>query len=141
MNALPITQHPLVIRTDYDGQHVWERICELIRAPVRNGGDTFYAQVDFLDAGELRNLLEEDLLARVPADYPHSFLFVVDQLAIRHQDFPILVIDLHYERGRAFRAVPSQIQGIENNLSIANMSFFEFADNVDTDGVFRGFPD
>jgi hypothetical protein len=30
--------------------------------------------------------------------------------------------------------------GIENNLSIANMDFEEFAENVDDDGIFRGFP-
>jgi hypothetical protein len=60
--------------------------------------------------------------------------------ATQHPDFPILVMDLHHERGRTFRAIPSQIQGIENNLSIENMDFFEFADNVEEDGVFRGFP-
>jgi hypothetical protein len=29
---------------------------------------------------------------------------------------------------------------IENNLSLANMDFEEFAEAVDPDGVFRGFP-
>jgi len=53
----------------------------------------------------------------------------------------VLVIDLYADRGRTFRAIPSQIQGIKNNLSIANMDFFEFADNVDADGIFRGFPE
>ena len=52
---------------------------------------------------------------------------------------PILVVDLRRERGRGFRAIPSTIQSIENNLSIANMDFFEFANAVDEDGVFRGF--
>jgi hypothetical protein len=50
-----------------------------------------------------------------------------------------LVVDLFEEPGRTFRAVPSAIQSIENNLSIANMDFWEFADNVDAAGVFRGF--
>jgi hypothetical protein len=58
---------------------------------------------------------------------------------MQHEDFPILVIDLNDQRGRIFRAIPSTIQGIENNLSIANMSFFEFAGTVDSDGIFRGF--
>jgi hypothetical protein len=31
------------------------------------------------------------------------------------------------------------VQSIENNLSIANMDFAEFADSVNEDGVFRGF--
>ena len=29
--------------------------------------------------------------------------------------------------------------GVENNLSISNMDFYEFADNADADGIFRGF--
>jgi hypothetical protein len=28
---------------------------------------------------------------------------------------------------------------VENNLSLFNMDFFEFADAVEADGVFRGF--
>ena len=31
------------------------------------------------------------------------------------------------EIGDEFRALPSEVQGIENNLSIANMDFAEFA--------------
>ena len=41
--------------------------------------------------------------------------------------------------GREFRAVPTSIQSIENNLSLANMDFVEFAESVDPDGVFREF--
>ncbi|WP_435828452.1 DUF6924 domain-containing protein, partial [Nocardia testacea] len=42
-------------------------------------------------------------------------------------------------RGRTVRILPSQMWGIENNLSIANMDFQDFADAADPDGVFRGF--
>jgi len=48
---------------------------------------------------------------------------------------------LYEEYGREFCAIPSQIQGIETNLTIANMDFEEFADSVGADGVFRGFPE
>jgi len=112
----------------------------MIRAPVHDEGCDFYAYVEFVEDSEFRNLTNEQLLTRVPSDYGHSFLLVVDRTASEHPDFPILVMDLCHERGRTFRAVPSEIQGIENNLSIANMDFFEFADNVHEDGVFRGFP-
>ena len=71
--------------------------------------------------------------------YPHSFVFVVDREAVSNPEFPILVVNLRRDHGRVFRAIPSTIQSIENNLSIANMSFFEFANAVDADGVFRGF--
>ena len=95
MKQLPKTTHPLVIRTDFENQQAWETICKLIRSPVPEGSDTFYAYVDFLEDSGFRNLSQEDLLARVPTDYGHSFLFVVDGTAITHPDFPILIIDLY----------------------------------------------
>jgi hypothetical protein len=85
-------------------------------------------------------LTKEELLAIVPHDYDHSFVFVVDRAAIANPDFAILAVDLVESRGCSFRAIPSQIQSIENNLSIANMDFEEFAEAVDKDGIFRGFP-
>lgn len=39
-----------------------------------------------------------------------------------------------------FRVILSEIQRIENNLSIANVDFEEFAGSVDQDGGFRGLP-
>ena len=84
---------------------------------------------------------KEQLLRLVPKDYEHSFIILVDRTAISQPEFPLLIVDLYEEPGREFRAIPSQIQGIENNLSLANMDFAEFADSVSEDGVFRGFGD
>lgn len=140
MQGLPNTPNAVVIRTDFGNQLAWKKICKLIRAPVPAFGDAFYANVEFIDDADFRNLSLEELLTRVPSDYNQTFLFVVDDVTISAPDFPILIVDLRAERGRSFRAIPGQVQSIENNLSIANRSFFEFADNVDQDGIFRGFP-
>jgi len=139
MRFLPATRNPLVVRTVYESPDIWDTICELIRAPQYEATYTFFAHVDFLDDADFRDLTSEDLLVRVPKDYVHSVLFVVDTVAARSPEFPILVLDLRRQRGRTFRAIPSQIQAIENNLSISNMDFAEFADNAGADGVFRGF--
>jgi hypothetical protein len=138
MKRLPKTADPLVIRTDFENQDAWKVICEILRAPV--GSESFYAHVEFLDDSEYRDFTKEDLLASLPGRYDHSFFLVVDKTAVSNPEFPILAVDLAETRGRSFRALPSQIQGIENNLSIANMGFEEFADAVDADGIFRGFP-
>jgi hypothetical protein len=140
MNQLPKTVNPLVIRTDFENQRRWKTICKMIRAPVPAPGDTFYAYVEFLDDAGFRGLGKDELLERLPNDYNHSFLFVVDRTAIAHPEFPVLVVDLRADRGRSFRAIPSAIQSIENNPSLANMRFFEFASAVDKDEIFRGFP-
>ena len=120
MKQLSKTTNPVVIRTDFDNQQAWEAICELLRAPVHASGETFYPCVDFLEDSDYRNLTKEELLAIVLLDHAHSFLFVVDRATIANPDFAILAVDLVGSRGRSFRAIPSQIQSIENNLSIAN---------------------
>ena len=135
------TENPAVIRTDFDNREAWRTICDLICAPVHEGENTFYAYVDFVEDSQYRNQPVADLLRTLPKDYKHSFLFVVDGETISGADFPILVVDLLESPGRTFRTTPAQVQGIENNLSIANMGFDEFADAVDRDGVFRGFSD
>ena len=82
MKQLAKTAHPLVIRTDFENEQAWKAVCELIRAPVRDGDDEFYAYVEFLEESDYRNLTKEELLAIVPRDYDHSFLFVVDRATI-----------------------------------------------------------
>jgi hypothetical protein len=64
----------------------------------------------------------------------------VDEAAVGDPECPILVVGLGKSSGRSFRAISSQIEGIENNLSIAHLGFEEIADAVDADGTFRGFP-
>lgn len=138
MKQLPQTKNPLVLRTDFSNEATWQAICAEIQKPV--GIFRFRANVEFLDDAEYAGLTKEQLLKLAPENYDHSFIVIVDQIAISHPDYPLLVVDLYEGSGNEFRAIPSQLQGIENNLSIANMDFEEFAEAVDEDGIFRGFP-
>ena len=138
MKQLPRTENALVLRTDFSNQALWEEICRIIREPV--GDWHFLANVDFADDVEYANITKAQLLELIPKDYNHTFIIVADRTAISQPDHPLLIVDLYERSGHEFRAVPSEIQGIENNLSIANMDFEEFAEAVDEDGVFRGFP-
>ena len=138
MKPITKTEVPIVLRTDFSDQSGWEKICAEIRKPV--GIFRFRANVEFLDQAEYAGITKDNLLALLSPHYNHSFIIVADQTAMSRAEHPLLVIDLFNQRGREFRAVPSQVQGIENNLSIANMDFAEFAESVDEDGVFRGFP-
>jgi Domain of unknown function (DUF6924) len=63
----------------------------------------------------------------------------ITRTTMANAEHPVLVVDLADEPGRTVRAAAAAVQRIENNLSIANMSFFESADHVVHDGVFRGF--
>lgn len=136
---LPVTDNPLVIRTDFDDETAWQTLCKAVCATVQDGADQFYAYVDFVDDNKYQGLSKQRLLKLVSDPYNHSFLFIADRLTLTHPEFPILVVDLYASRGREFRALPTQVQAIQNNLSIANMDFADFAEAVDADSIFRGF--
>lgn len=139
MKPIPQTDNPLVLRTDFSNTAVWEEICATIRQPVGDFG--FMANVEFFDDADYYHLHKDQLLKLIPPDYHHSFIMLVDEASIAQPDHPLLIINLYERTGCEFRAVPKQIQAIENNLSIANMDFEDFAGSVAPDGVFRGFPE
>jgi hypothetical protein len=136
MNAIPETEYPVVLRTDFTDQVAWERI----REAVRTQDDGSEVCVEFLDYPRYAGATKEQLLSLLPAGYVHQILFAIDATAIAHADHPILVVDLVDSPGREFRTIPAKVHDIEANLSIAKMDFDEFADNVDQDGIFHGFP-
>lgn len=135
MRQLPDTHNTLVLRTDFSDAAAWEAICAAIQKPV----GAFKAFVDFVDDPAYNNIAIEQVLALVPPDSNHTFMFIVDRIALSQADHSILAVDLNEERGRIFRVLPSQIWDVENNLSLETMDFAEFADAVDNDGIFRGF--
>lgn len=143
MKELPNTRFALVLRTDFSDDPAWESVCAVVQEPYTEfkvHGWEFIANVQFLSDPEYDGLSLEDLTGLIPQDFNHSFIFLVDRMTLSHPEHPVLVVDLYEEPGRTFRVIPSEMWAVENNLSIANMDFFEFADNVDPDGIFRGFP-
>jgi hypothetical protein len=136
MKTIPNTEHILVLRTDFSDQAAWLKICAELRKPV--GTLHFLAYLDYLNDVEYAGVTKKQLLD-LAADYNHSFIIVADQKAMTAPEHPLLIIDLSEKSAHEFRALPSQIQSIQNNLSIANMDFEEFMGAVDQDGIFRGF--
>ena len=137
MKDLPDSQDALVVRTDFSDDAAWARLCSEIDAPVGE----FRAYVSFVSEPEYDGLSISEVTSLGQRNPNRGFLFIVDRTSLTDAEHPILVLDLMDEPGRAFRVVPSEMWGGENNLSIANMDFVEFADSADADGVFRGFPD
>lgn len=136
MKALPRTKNALVLRTDFSNDVVWGAVCSEISEPVGE----FRAYVDCVSDANYAGLNAGRVVELASKDKNRTFLFVVDEVTITAREHPILVVDLYDEPGRSFRVVPRELWGVENNLSIANMDFEEFANSTDYDGVFRGFP-
>lgn len=139
MPDLPLTHAPPVIRADFTNDEVWDQIKRDVERPTADG---FQAWAAFSEDRELDGLGEAALVARMPHDFPHGYqhpvVFVADGVTIANVERPLLVISTD-EQATWFRCLPSTVQAIQNNLSLANMDFVDFADAVDADGVFRGF--
>lgn len=157
---------PWVIRLDFSDDKKWEEVCRQIAAPQTDGKEEFFAYVRFVSDPKLADVTTvEQLVRSLPDDYPSYLCFAVDAQSLCDEIFPVLVIDFgprRYEddeggyayedderdyfpretpasRIAVFRVVPATIQAIENNLSITNMDFEDFANEADPDGILRGF--
>lgn len=142
MKPLPESEHALLLRNDYTDDAAWESVAAAACAPSDElrayTGYDVRADVELIDNKEYEGVSPEQLVSLNSKGF-HTFIFVVDRIAQTHPDHPILVVDLYTEPGRTFRVIPAQVCAVENNLSLANMDYSEFADNVDRDGIFRGF--
>lgn len=135
VKALPESEVSLVVRTDFSEDAAWEEVCDAISTPV---GD-FQACVTFVDDRAYEDLTVEELSALVSENSYLTEIYVVDVLTVADPEHPVLVVDVCDEPGRSFRVIPSEMWCVENNLSIANMDWEDFAESLDRDGVFRGF--
>jgi hypothetical protein len=138
MKKIPESDNALALRTDFSDETGWSEICTAIQEPSGELG--FTANVDFVSNREFDGITAEQLLSVLAEDSHRTFAFIIDHATLSQPDHPILVVDLFEEPGRTFRVIPSEMWSVENNLSIANMDFSEFADAAGSDGVFRGFP-
>lgn len=100
---------------------------------------TFFAYVEFIDNPLFGDCAGKELLRRIPPEYCHTILLIVDAATTKGPEFSILVMDLWDEPERTFRLIPWEVQGVEDYLPIAIMHFCDFPDSVDEDGIFRGF--
>lgn len=137
VTALP--PEPAVIRTWFGDDAAWERLVEAAVTPTPEG---FVAQVCFVDAEEFAGLTPDGLRTDHPGTGSISFL--ADEVTLGQEDAPVLVVPMRAGPDGAdrvpFRVVVSWLWSVENNLSISNMDWEDFARNLDEDGVFRGFP-
>jgi len=130
------SENALLIRTDFSDQSAWNKLKTAVSEPE----DPFIFTMEIVDDRPNSGATVGQVMDALPEDYPHSFIVVADSVAISQPDHPLPVVDLLEERGRQFRAVAAQVSSIDNNISIGNMGFEEFAGLVDETGIFRGIP-
>ena len=125
-----------LVRTDFADDSRWD---ELVQAATAESPDGFRAHLKIINDRAFEGRSVGELLAIGEGWEGASVLFVADAIALTESERPILCVDLIDQPGRAFRCIPRQLWGVDNNLSLANIDFDEFATSVDADGVHRGF--
>jgi len=126
-----------LVRVDYSSDHAWS---ELLEAVTTLSEDGFVPYLQFVDDAALNGLGTEGLRTSLAAGYGQFYVFVADGETFSSTQWSILVLDLHEGSTAQFRTTPSGVQSIDNNLSIANMDFAEFARQAELQGgLFRGF--
>lgn len=124
----------LLVRTDFSDDAAWEALVEDATKPY--GPDGFMAYFVPVDDQGFEGMGADELASHEGDAY---FVFAADGASMLGSDRTLLVVDRLHERGRSFRVTLAEAHAVENNLSLFNMDFFEFADAVEADGVFRGF--
>ena len=132
MPQLPPTAEAPFVRTDFSNPAAWWDLLAAVRVESEDG---FLANITVVDDPAFEGA---DPAALAKSAEKHAVLFVADALTLSHLDKPILCIDPSAPQN-TFRVAPEELWGIENNLSLANMDWDEFASAVDADGIFRGF--
>lgn len=137
MTLLPETKGTPAVRTDFSDDSAWVELSEALTREY--GPEGFAADLEFINDPAFDGMDADAVLTTVPADYAHDFLFIVDTFALKQPDHPVLVVELDPRTGDRFRVVPASAWSVENNLSLSNMDWQDYASEVDSSGVFRGF--
>jgi hypothetical protein len=135
MSQLPASNSNLLVRTDFTDVSLWN---DLLDALSRETVDGFRAYVDVVDDERWDSVSIDDLRAALPESSGTPVLFAADRTTLATPDHPILVVDARGDHA-PFRCIAAELWGPDNNLSIGNMGFHEFADAAGPDRVFRGF--
>jgi hypothetical protein len=139
--GLPETWSVPVVRADFSDDRIWQQLIQEISTQTEEG---WGADVEFVEDRALDGLDDVAIAAGYPRSYPeqyrHPVLFVVDAVSVSMPEHALLVVNLNTEvDAKPFRTLPRQVQAIQNNLSLANMDYIEFARAAGKDGIFRGF--
>jgi hypothetical protein len=130
----------LLIRTDYSDDRAWHAALSAATAVyAMDDFERMGAPLQPVESSDLSNLSPEELMA-LPRDGFLGQIAVADAQTMRDQT--VLFVDfneLNEQVGRTFRSIPSEVEPIVANLSLANLDFADFADHTDPDGIFRGF--
>ena len=125
----------LVVRSDFSDDTEWERLKEVVLTPIEPG---YVANVRFVEVPNSAEKSATEITSSLSPPYQLSFIFVADRRTFDSPETTLLIASLSEGPGAEFRVLPSKVAEVEANLSVANVSFEEFAEAADEKGIYRG---
>jgi hypothetical protein len=136
MTPLPSTEASLLVRTDFTDDAAWEATRAASLAENEHGSRAHLHVVDDeAFTGATWQWLRSAIL---DLDRRGVLLYVADTAALAG-DHPIQVVDLSRTARQPFRCLARELAGIDGTVTDATMEWEDFADNVESDGTYRGF--
>lgn len=139
--ALPSSEAPLLVRTSFGDDAAWASLVARVGAPSQDG---FLANVEVVDDQGYRDLPAERLRSLLPHGEYVTFFFVADDAALTDPECPLLLVPVPQAQSpfldepprEQFRVAVESLWAVENNLSLANLDWADFADHTEH-GVYR----
>ena len=131
----PTSDRTPLIRTDFSHDEAWRRV---VAAASSASADGFQANLHVVDDDSFAGADPVAIAEAANRSSDFALLIIADSATMSDSEMPLLCLEPS-SPGERLRVVPAEVWAVENNLSLANMDFAEFAAAADPDGVFRGF--
>jgi hypothetical protein len=133
---LPKGDAALLIRSEFSDDAMWLAIVD---ATTRENPDGFVANLAVVDDQAWAGASVQDVITAHAGDNVRVVAFVFDAAAASDKErHALLCINLASKKVRTMRVLPTEVWSVENNLSLGNMEWRDFA-SVLKEGVFVGF--
>jgi hypothetical protein len=135
--------YALLIRTDFSDDAAWNESVRLASAeyPAPRGyGGTFSAQFEVVNDETLAGLDAQAVaqrISRTGKEDASFVLYLADEQTMADPERTVRAVLLG-DPDEQFRVAPGAFWMVENNLTIANADWEDFAASLDADGVYRG---
>ena len=134
MATLPRSDIYLLVRTYFEDEPGWGALREVIE---RGSEEGHFATVEFVDDAQFDGFSADALVAV----HPHKadgwdVMYVADQQAITVDGHPLLVVRVGRTKDIPFRCRADVLHEVDPNLSLANLDWDDFRDQIGQSGVY-----
>ena len=140
MVLLPSGTATLLVRTEFQHDEAWHQV---VAAATGSGANAPESGVLPVDDPQFVGCTDEQLLRAATENHlaGSTVLFVADTKTMKLPDRPVLVLNMESLPGvhESFRCLPVELRLVENDLTIGNLDWEDFADSAaEQGGVYQG---